>query len=70
MITQSEGDHNTTFEESIYILYYYLLMCITDDHLTWSTNLHFNKQKQARFTCTELFYACVSVVCLLGNSSY
>jgi len=26
-----------------------------------------NKQKQARFICTELFYACASVVCPLDK---
>ena len=63
-LTQSEeGNHNTKFVESIYILYYYLLKSLAADHLTWPTNLHLNKQKQARFICTELFYACASVVC-------
>ena len=66
-LTQSEGNHNTKFVESIYILYSYLLKSLTADHLTWPTNLHLNKQKQARFIYTELFYACASVVCPLDK---
>jgi len=66
-LTQSEGNHNTKFMESIYILYCYLLKSLAADHLTWPTNLHLNKQKQVRFICTEIFYACASVVCPLDK---
>jgi len=66
-LTQSEGNHNAKFVESIYILYYYLLKSLTADHLTWPTNLRLNKQNQARFIYTELFYACASVVCPLDQ---
>ena len=66
-LNQSDGNHNTKFVESIYILYSYLLKSLTADHLTWPTNLHLNKQKQARFISTELFYACASVVCPLDK---